>query len=143
MNPLSITASVIDILQITGQCLKLVKIEPSKHHLTRLKELNTTLYGFNGVLRNLQTHFEIYEDDQARLSALGELKEPLDRCDEALRLLKTRLESDGFLSQYVMGLRFEKNLDDCLRVVRDATPLLELALQSDQRYIICRFASSA
>lgn len=142
MDPLSITASVVAIVQITGQCLKLVKIGPSKHQLTRLKEVNATLYGFNGIVRNLQTHLEIYKDDQARLSALDRLKEPLDRCGEALRLLKTRLEHDGFWSQYVTGMRFDKKLEDCLRVVSDATSLLELALQSDQRYIECRCALS-
>jgi hypothetical protein len=134
MDPLSVTASVIAIVQITGECMKLAKIGPSKYHLTRLKEINTNLYGFYGTIKNLQMHLEIYEEDQARLSALDHLQEPLARCFEALKLLKNRVEHDGVFSQYVMGLRFDKKLEDGLRVIADAKSLLELALQCDQRF---------
>ena len=134
MDPLSLTAGVIAIVQITRDCMKLAKIGPSKHHLTRLKEINTNIYGFYGTIKNLQVHLEIYEEDQARLSALDHLQEPLARCLEALKLLKIRFEHDNVFKQYVMGLRFDKKLEDCLRVINDAKLLLELALQCDQRF---------
>ncbi|EXJ54732.1 hypothetical protein A1O7_10073 [Cladophialophora yegresii CBS 114405] len=134
MDPLSLTASVVAIVQITGECMKLAKIGPSKYHLARLKQINTDLYGFYGTINNLQLHLKICEEDQARLSALDHLQEPLSRCLEALKLLKTRFEHDGVFTQYVMGLRFDKKLEDCLRVIADAKSLLELALLCDQRF---------
>ncbi|OCT48034.1 hypothetical protein CLCR_04007 [Cladophialophora carrionii] len=136
MDPLSLTGGVIAIVQITGECMKLAKIGPSKYHLARLKQINTNLYGFYGTINNLQLHLAIHEEDKARLSALDHLQEPLARCLEALKLLKNRFEHDGVFTQYVMGLRFDKKLEDCLRVIADAKSLLELALHCDQRVII-------
>jgi hypothetical protein len=101
----------------------------------RLQSLSTTLYNFNGTIKNLQTHLEIHEDDQARLDTLTYLQEPLMRCREALQLLSSQMQRDGLFALYIMGLRFDKKVDLCLRVLNDAKGLLELALQCDQRYV--------
>ena len=139
MEALTITASIIAIVQLTGACLKISKkltekrIGPSSYNSARLSAINTTLYGFNGTIKNLQTHLEICEEDQARLETLDHLEEPLTRCVDALKVLSLRMESDSFFKQYIIGSRFDKKLDDCLRVLKDATKLLELALLCDQR----------
>lgn len=136
MEVVRLVASVIVIAQLTGACLKLSSkwLGPSSYKPERLHSLNTTLYSFNGTVRNLQTHLEIYEDNQARLDTLQNLQEPLLRCSEALQLLSSRLQSDGFFAQYILCSRFDKKFDLCLRILNDAKELLELSLQSDQRY---------
>jgi hypothetical protein len=136
MEAIGLVASVIAIVQISGACLKLSlkPLGPSSYKPERLQSLSTTLYGFNGNIRNLQTLLEIYEDDQARLDTLNHLQEPLTKCHEALQLLNSRLQSDGFFAQYIMGSKFDKKFELCLRVLNDAKDLLELSLQCDQRY---------
>lgn len=136
MEAVGLAASVITIVNLTAVCLKSSSklVGPSSYKPERLQSLYATLYGFNGTVRNLQTHLEIYEDDQSRLDTLDRLQEPLKRCREALQLLSSRLKSDGFFAQYVMGSRFDKKLDLCLRVLNDTKGLLELSLQSDQRF---------
>jgi len=136
MEAIGLVASVIAIVQISGACLKLSlkPLGPSSYKTERLQSLSTTLYGFNGNIRNLQTLLEIYEDDQARLDTLNHLREPLTKCHEALQLLSSRLQSDGFFAQYIMGSKFDKKFELCLRVLNDAKGLLELSLQCDQRY---------
>ena len=57
------------------------------------------------------------------------------RCSEALQLLSSRMQSDGLFALYIMGSRFDKKVELCLRVLNDAKGLLELALQCDQRYV--------
>ncbi|KAN0095697.1 hypothetical protein V8E51_016408 [Hyaloscypha variabilis] len=138
MEAIGLVASVIAIVQISGACLKLSlkPLGPSSYKPERLQSLSTTLYGFNGNIRNLQTLLEIYEDDQARLDTLNHLQEPLTKCHEALQLLNSRLQSDGFFAQYIMGSKFDKKFELCLRVLNDAKDLLELSLQCDQRILI-------
>ena len=140
MEALAITASIIAIVQLTGVCLKISKklsekrIGPSSYNSARLSAINTTLFEFNGTIKNLQTHLEINEEDQARLETLDHLNEPLMRCGEALEVLRLRMQSDSFLERYIRGSRFDKKLDDCLRVLKDAMKPLILALSCDQRY---------
>jgi hypothetical protein len=137
MEVVGFVASVVALVQLTGACLKVTSkpIGPSSYKPERLRTLSKTLYGFNGTIKNLQTHLEIYEDDQARLETLNYLEEPIARCREALELLIVRTESDGVFTQYILGLRFDKKFDLCLRVLNDAKDLLELALQCDQRSV--------
>jgi hypothetical protein len=137
MEAVGLVASVIAIVQLTGACLKLGSklTGPSSYKPERLRSLSTILYNFNGTIKNLQTHLEIHEDDQARLNTLTYLQEPLMRCREALQLLSSRMQSDGLFALYIMGSRFDKKVDLCLRVLNDAKGLLELALQCDQRYV--------
>jgi hypothetical protein len=135
MDPLSVTASIIAIVQITGQCLTLARIGPTKYNQEKLKEINTILNGFNDTVTKLQAHLTRKKDDQSRLVTLDHLKVPLMRCEEALKLLTSRMQGVGFCGRYVLGSRFDKKLDDCLRVLKKATGLLGLALQCDQMYV--------
>ena len=142
MEALGLVASIIAIVQLSGACLKLGSkfLSPSAHRPERLQSLRTILYGFNGAIRNLQTFFEIHEDDQARLKALNHLQEPLTRCRETLHLLSSYLQDSSFISRYVTGTTFDKKLNSCLRVLNGSKELLELALTSDQMYWSSRFA---
>ena len=72
MEAVGLVASVIAIVQLTEACLKLSSklTGPSSYKPERLQSLSTTLYNFNGTIKNLQTHLEIHEDDQARLDGM-------------------------------------------------------------------------
>lgn len=93
MEAVGLVASVIAIVQLSGACLKLSSklLGPSSYKPERLQSLSTSLYGFNGTIRNLQTHLEIHEDDRARFDTLNHLQEPLMRCRDALQLLSSRM----------------------------------------------------
>ena len=105
MDGLSIAASIIAVVQLTGTCLKLGKnfLGPSQHSSASLNAISQSLYSFNAAIQNLQTHYEINEEDHARLHALSPLAEPLKRCEEALGIISERLDTVDFLGQYVVG----------------------------------------
>lgn len=135
MDGLSVAASIIAVVQLTTTCLKLGKkyFGPSVYGSASLQAISTTLYGFNGTIRNLQTHFEINEEDQARLDALSHLDAPLKRCKEALEMLEDRLKSVNLIGQYVAGKFFDRKLRKCLQTIDDARTLFALALDADQK----------
>lgn len=135
MDGLSVAASIIAVVQLTGTCLKLGTkfLGPSQHSPASLGAISQSLYSFNGTIRNLQTHYEINEEDQARLNALSHLAEPLKRCEESLRMISERLETMNFMGQYVVGKLFDRKLKRSLHVLEEARKLFELALHSDQQ----------
>lgn len=133
MDGLSVAASIIAVIQLTGTCLKLGKklFGPSQHSSASLNAISQSLYSFNGTIRNLQTHYEINEEDQARLDALSCLAEPLERCKEALGIISERLETTDFFTQYIVGKSFDKKLEKSLHILEEARKLFELTLRSD------------
>jgi len=134
MDGLSVAASIMAVVQLTGACLKLGKkfLGPSQHSPAGLDLIAKSLYDFNGAIKNLQTHYEINEDDQTRLNALNHLAEPLKRCEEALEIIRERLQNTTFLGRYVVGERFDRKLKKSLQVMEEARKLFEMALYSDQ-----------
>lgn len=87
---------------------------PSEHSITSLKDISSTLYGFHGAIRNLQTHLQINEEDQGRLDTLNYLDRPLANCKETLELLEKRLKSTTFLGQPIVSNLFDKKLKSVL-----------------------------
>jgi hypothetical protein len=135
MDGLSVGASVIAVVQLTETCLRLGKkfLGPSHHSPTRLDTIAQSLYSFNRIIRNLQTHYQINEKDQARLDALSHLTEPLKKCMEALEIISERLQTVDFLGQYVVGKLFDTKLKRSLHVLEEARKLFELVLHSDHQ----------
>lgn len=135
MDPVSLTASIIAILQVTGICLKYTNkfVGPSKHNSADLQSLLSTLYAFNGSVKNLQTHLEICEEDQARLAALSYIEKPLADCKDVLGLLEERLKSTSFVAKHVVGVRFDARLRRFLSCLEHSRALFNETLQGDQR----------
>lgn len=136
MDGLSLAASVIAVIQLTGSCLKLSKkfLGPSEFGSSDLTSMTTALYGFNGAVKSFQTHLEIYEDDEARLSSLAYLKPVLKRCEEALRTIEDFVGKSSFIGKHVIGPRFDHKLKTSLKALDGAKELFVLALHADQRY---------
>ena len=70
MDGLSLAASIVAV-QLVGSCLKLSKkfLDSSEFGSSDLTSMTTALYRFNGAVKTFQTHLEIYEDDEERLTA--------------------------------------------------------------------------
>ncbi len=112
MDGLSLAASVIAIIQVAGLCLKLSRkwMGPSEFGSDNLTVMTTTLYGFNGAMKTFQTHLEVHEDDEARLSSLEYLKPALGRCEEALNAIKDFVERSGFIGKHFTGPKLDHKL---------------------------------
>ena len=132
MDGLSLAASIIAVIQLTGSCLKLSRkfLGPSEFGSSNL----AALYGFNGAVKSFQTHLEIYEDDEARLSSLEYLKPVLKECEEALHIFEDFVGKSGFIGKQVVGSRFDHKLKKSLKALNDAKELFMLALHTDQMY---------
>jgi len=136
MDGLSLAASVIAVIQLAGSCLKLSRkfLGPSEFGSSDLNSMTTALYGFNGVVKSFQTHLEIYEDDEARLSSLEYLKPVLKQCGEALNIIEDFIGKSSFIGKHVIGPRFDYKLKTSLKALNEAKELFMLALHADQRY---------
>jgi len=137
MDGLSLAASIIAVLQLTGSCLKLSKrfIGPSEFSSSDLTTMTTALYEFNGAVKTFQTHLEVYEDDEARLSSLNYLKPSLERCTEALDIIEDFMEHTTFIGKYLIGSKFDRRIKLSLKALHDAKGLFMLALHADQQYV--------
>jgi len=137
MDPLSITGTAIAVIQLTGTCLQLGNKYwgPSQHTPTSLIDLAQELYCFNGAIKSLQTHFEINEQDEARLSTLACLEGPLKNCNSALLLLREQLANTTFAGWNLLGKRFDRKLHKSLEILRKGRGLFEIVLLADQRYV--------
>lgn len=135
MDGLSLAASVIAVIQLAGSCLKLSRkfLGPSEFGSSDLTSMTTALYSFNGAVKSFQTHLEIYEDDEARLSSLEYLKPALKQCEEALYIIKDFVEKSGFIGNYIIGPRFDRKLKTFLKALDGAKELFVLALHADQQ----------
>jgi hypothetical protein len=135
MDGLSLAASIIAVIQLAGSCLKQSKkiIGPSDFSSSDLKSMTTALYGFNGALKTFQTHLEIHDDDEARLSSLEYLKPALGRCEEALNVIKDFMERRSFIGKHIIGPKFDRKLKTSLTALDGAKELFTMALHSDQQ----------
>ena len=135
MDGLSLAASVIAVIQLAGSCLKLSRrwIGPSEFGSSDLATMTTALYEFNGAMMTFEIHIKIYEDDEARLSSLGHLKPALERCKEALNIVKDFMEHTGFIGKHFIGPKFDRKLKPSLKALDSAKELFMLALQADQQ----------
>jgi hypothetical protein len=130
MDGLSLAASVIAVIQLAGSCLKLSRkwIGSSEFGSSDLATMTTALYEFNGAMKTFQTHLEIHEDDEARVSSLEYLNPALGRCGEALNIIKDFMEGSGFIGKHLIGPKFGRNLKTSLKALNRAKELFMLAL---------------
>jgi len=137
MDGLSVAASVIAVIQITGSCLKLIKkwLGRSEFSASELSGLSAALYEFNGTMKTFQTHLEVYEDNNARLKSLECLTPVLENCGKALGAIEGCLKRSSFLgSLRNMGVgKFDGRLKDSLKALDRAKELFMMAVHADQQ----------
>jgi hypothetical protein len=135
MDALSLTAGVIAVIQLAGSCLKLSRkwLGPSEFGTSDLTSMITALYAFNGAMKTFQTHLEIHEDDEARLVSLNYLVPALERCENALGIMKAFLERSGFLGKHFIAPAFDRKLKLSLNILDGAKEVFMLAVHADQQ----------
>ncbi|KAK3360961.1 hypothetical protein B0T24DRAFT_120609 [Lasiosphaeria ovina] len=140
MDPLSLTASVIAVVQLAGSCLNLSKrwLGPSEFNSADLAAIATTLHQFVGAIETFQRHLEKCRDDEARLSSLQYLSPVLKRCTEALAIVEDFIQKNSFLGKHVIGPRFDRKLKASLRALEAARELFQFTLHADNSAILFR-----
>ena len=136
MDPFSVlgvAASIISCIQLTEKLLN--RVGPSSHSKGDLNRILNTINGFRRSYDIFKLFLEINEEDQVRLFALQHLKEPLQKCNEALETLRKRLDGVTFIGQHLVGIAWDTKLKKCLKRLSEANELLKLAMSKDQSYV--------
>ena len=134
MDPASALGLVFTAISLTRSCLQVCRIGPSKHSQDHLQSISKQLWDFNGSLKNLETHYEIYGDGQARSNLLPSIEDPLSACKTALDAIREHLESRNSLKRFVRGAHFDAVLERHLICLKNSRILFHEALQADQMY---------
>lgn len=134
MDPASAFGLVVTAINLTSSCLQECRkfIGPSKHSPAYVRSIFEHLWAFNGSLKNLETHYQIYEDSQARSTVLASIKDPLSNCKTALDSIQDHLESKSFLKKFVTGARFDTVLERHLSCLKSSRMLFHEIIQADQ-----------
>ena len=134
MDPATAIGLVATAIGLTKSCLQECRkfIGPSKHSTAYVRSILEQLWAFNGSLRNLETHYQIYEEGQARSTVLASIKDPLSNCQTALDSIRKYLESKSFLKRLVTGARFDTTLEKHLSCLESSRILFHELLQADQ-----------
>ena len=135
MDPASAFGILVTAIKLTSNCLQVCRIGPSKHSQDFLQSLSEQLWSFNGSLKNLETHYQIYEEGQARSNLLPSIEDPLSACKTALDAIREHLESKHSFKKFVRGARFDAGLERHLICLKNSRILFHEALQADQLYL--------
>jgi hypothetical protein len=135
MDPLSITASIIAILKLSGEVLTYINdVEDASQDRARCAIEASNLHS---LLFNLRFHLEKGILDQSWYTAVRALavkNGPLDQFKEALEMLQTRMTDRGRLGKFGRALTwsFKKEEMTCIftRIER-LKSLIEIALHMD------------
>ncbi|KAK7562922.1 hypothetical protein IWX91DRAFT_338827 [Phyllosticta citricarpa] len=139
-----------EIVGLVASCATVVETidktcKMARNHMhsdrTMTKELGALiakLSSYKGLIEGIKLQAELDKDDEGRLSALACVDGPLQACHKATERLEYRL---GHLPRKVIlgKVVFAKVIDDetavHLKKLNDTFPVLQLALESDQRVI--------
>ena len=128
-STLGVTASIIACIQLTGALLK--RVGPSEHSKRDLNNIVKSICGIRGAYESLKSYLEINEDE-ARLSALQHLREPLQECKDVLDILKDRLQKTFIVDNRIVGNLGDSKLKKGLQRLDNAKELFDLILHVDQ-----------
>ena len=137
MDPVTALSLVHTTVQLTSSCIKVCRkyVGPSTHSSADIQGISDDLWTFNAALKNLETYYGIYEEDQAEEVAepiaLPSIKEPLSHCDEALQSIKKHVESK---KKFFTGARFDTALEKQLKCLKDSRILFKELLLMDLTY---------
>jgi DNA-binding transcriptional MerR regulator len=98
-----------------------------------LNRVLRAIIGFKGAYEGLKLQLEYNEQDEARLSAIQHLEQPLKECKAVLDHLQDRLKNVNFVGQYLVGSLWDRTIKKGLKRLEGAKELLDLAMHADQR----------
>jgi hypothetical protein len=138
MDPLSVTASVIAVLQLTGEVFKYlhdVKDAPKECQQCAIEASNLL-----SLLTNLRYRLEQHDDDPwyTAVRALNVENGPLDQYKQALEQLQSRVETQDGLQKIKKRLlwKFSKaELANILARMERLKSLVDISLEMDHLYV--------
>jgi hypothetical protein len=132
MDPLSITASVIAVLQLTGTVigyLNEVENAPNECQQCTIEASNIP-----NLLINLRYRLEQGQAGDAWFTALNIENGPLDQCKQALEQLRSKVEAQDGLHKMKRRLLWKfskKEVTEILARMERLKSLLNIALEGD------------
>ncbi|KAL2074758.1 hypothetical protein VTL71DRAFT_8537 [Oculimacula yallundae] len=132
-----VAGSIIAIVGLTQQIVALAKknIHSTEHGHTVLSNLLGRLTAYKGLFEGLQVQAESHESNAIRLSVLDHVGGPLAVCSDALGLIKSSLEKRrGKL--LIVGKILSKDITNALEKLDQLRPILQIALEADQRILL-------
>lgn len=135
MDPLSISASIISVLQLTGtviQYLNTVKGAPKDRQriLSELCNVNNTLY----ILEDQASQAQQDNAWSSTLLSLNKPNGPIEQFKIALERLETKLAPVGGLRKVGKAIAWpfqKEEIEEILNVIERQMPLFNLARQND------------
>lgn len=128
MSGIGLAAAIAGLIKFVQPVVN--GLGPSAHGKQDLQRLVGLLISLAYSYDALQKF--IVESPEDQHSAIREtLENPQDECVKVLSLLRMRLETQKFLSKFIRGAKWDKNLDTCIRVLEDVRNSFDLALHVD------------
>jgi len=131
-----LVASIIAIVQITEEVIKISKkyIHTEQETRSVLAKFIGKLSAYEGLFKGLELQARYDESNSIRLSSLEHINGPLDACKEALRVIEKKLRNPPSPLNISFGKILPREAVDAIKRLDDLQPLLQFALEADQRY---------
>jgi hypothetical protein len=140
MDPLSVTASIIAILQLSAKVL--VYIGDVRDAPKERSHCESEISNLSALLRALRDHAQAGDLSQPWFTAVAELaapKGPFDQFKQALEALQNKITEGGRLKNIGEALvwKFKKEeVAGILQRIERLKTLVEIALQKDHLYVL-------
>ena len=89
---------------------------------------------YRGLIEGIQFQAEFDKVSHGRLSALGCANGPIEACRTAIALLQNRIQK--LPKHVIFGKLIDKETASSLKAFDEALPILQLALDADQRLVL-------
>ena len=130
-------ASIISIIEGINKSNGFVRMHVHSTSSIRkeIVPILTKLAAFAGLLQALKLQAEFDERDQNRFQILTHIDGPLHACRHAAKAVENRLDRIISIGSLSFGKVLDKNCLSALQIFDQTKPVLELALEADQRYV--------
>ena len=140
MDPLSLTASLIAILQLSSKVtLYLKQLKSGSRERIKFREEIRNITYMIQVLNDRIEDAEALGDDLASIKSLKTCGGPLDQLKNAFEFLAHKLASHGMLENFARSMLWpfsKAEVKDILNIIERQKSMLGLALENDQMYVI-------
>ena len=140
MDPLSTTAGVIAVIQLTSRLFSLCRdyCLALKHARKDIQKLRDEIYSLEEVLIRVQD-LESESNKLPILQSLSKADGPLDRCRRDLSALVQRLDTNQGMRQFgLRGLKWpfsSKEVDSTIQSLHRHRSTFDIALTADNMYV--------
>jgi len=134
MDPLSLTGTLIAIIQLFGAIIKLGKkhIGPSKHTPALLAAYLQELHVFSHALTNLRAYLDISSLGQITTYTVLYLDRSLENCTAVLNLLQELQSRKSFFKRFLTARQFDNKINGAMDTLRHEQSLFSIMLLVDQ-----------